>query len=99
MAGWTCAEIAQKSNDWALSNWGRYCNPAYDKLYEQAKTEMDLEKRRQLFIQMNDLLIEDAALIPLVHTVTPDGISTTLVGLDFTPWDAEVWNIKDWRRK
>lgn len=99
MAGWTCAEIAQKSNDWALSNWGRYCNPAYDKLFEQVKTEIDPEKRRQLFIQMNDLLIEDVALIPLVHVATPDGISTTLEGQDFTPWDAEVWNIQDWRRK
>jgi peptide/nickel transport system substrate-binding protein len=99
MAGWTCAEIAQKSNDWALSNWGRYCNPAYDKLFEQAKTEIDPTKRRDLFIQMNDLLIEDAALIPLVHVATPDGISTTLEGWDFTPWDAEIWNIKDWRRK
>ncbi|MBI1878256.1 MAG: peptide ABC transporter substrate-binding protein [Chloroflexi bacterium] len=99
MAGWTCAEIAQKSNDWALSNWARYCNPAYDKLYEQAKTEMDSDKRRELFIQMNDLLIEDVALIPLVVTLQPVGVSTTLEGLDYTPWDVELWNIKDWRRK
>jgi len=99
MAGWTCAEIAQKSNDWALSNWARYCNSAYDKLYQQAKTELDPDKRRDLFIQMNDLLIEDVALIPLVHITLPAGVSTTLTGLDFTPWDVEVWNIKDWRRK
>lgn len=99
LAGWTCAEIAQKSNDWSLSNWARYCNPAYDKLYEQAKTEMDPDKRRDLFIQMNDLLIEDVALIPLVITLQPVGLSRTLEGLDFTPWDVELWNIKDWRRK
>ncbi|MBE7555087.1 MAG: peptide ABC transporter substrate-binding protein [Anaerolineales bacterium] len=99
MAGWTCAEIAQKSNDWSLSNWARYCNPAYDKLYEQAKTEMNPDKRHDLFIQMNDLLIEDVALIPLVIALQPAAVSTTLEGLDFTPWDVEPWNIKDWRRK
>lgn len=99
MKGWTCDEIAQKANNWSLSNWGRYCNPAYDALYRQATTEMDPEKRRQLFIQMNDLLIADVALIPLVHLATPAGASATLTGLDPTPWDVEVWNIKDWRRK
>jgi peptide/nickel transport system substrate-binding protein len=99
MAGWTCAEIAQKSNDWALSNWARYCNPAYDALFEQAKTELDPHKRQDLFIRMNDLLIEDVALIPLVHISLPAAVSTTLTGLDFTPWDVEVWSIKDWRRK
>jgi peptide/nickel transport system substrate-binding protein len=99
MAGWTCAEMAQKSNDWALSNWARYCNPAYDALFEQAKTELDSHKRQELFIRMNDLLIEDVALIPLVHISLPAGVSTTLTGLDFTPWDVELWSIKDWRRK
>ena len=99
MAGWVCAESAQKANDWALANWARYCNPAYDKLYEHVKTEMDPAKRRDLFIQMNDLLIEDVALIPLVITLQPAGISTTLEGLHLTPWDVEPWNIQDWRRK
>jgi peptide/nickel transport system substrate-binding protein len=99
MAGWTCAETAQKSNDWALANWARYCNPAYDKLFEQVKTEMDPAKRRDLFIQMNDLLIEDVALIPLVITLQPAGISTSLEGLHLTPWDVEPWNIQDWQRK
>lgn len=82
-----------------MSNWARYCNPAYDKLYEQAKTEMNPDKRHDLFIQMNDLLIEDVALIPLVIALQPAAVSTTLEGLDFTPWDVEPWNIKDWRRK
>ncbi|MEW5956262.1 MAG: peptide ABC transporter substrate-binding protein [Chloroflexota bacterium] len=99
MAGWTCAEIAQKSNDWALSNWARYCNPAYDALYEQVKTELDPDKRQDLFIQMNDLLIEEVALIPLVHVGLPVGVSATLEGFNYTAWDVEVWNIGDWRRK
>jgi peptide/nickel transport system substrate-binding protein len=99
MKAWTCDEIAQKANDWSLANWGRYCNPAYDALYQQSTTEMDPERRRQLFIQMNDMLIEDVALVPLVHLGDITGINNTLDGLDLTPWDLEVWNIKDWRRQ
>ncbi len=97
MKGWTCGESAQMSNNWALSNWSRYCNPAYDALYEQAAREIDPEKRRQLFIQLNDFLIEDVAVIPLVHLGFPSAIHADLVGLDTTPWDVEVWNIADWR--
>ena len=71
----------------------------YDALFKQAETEVDPEKRRSLFIQMNDLLVEDVALIPLVHTADPVGMSTSLDGLQITNWDSTTWNIKDWRRK
>jgi peptide/nickel transport system substrate-binding protein len=99
MKGWTCGEIAQKANNWSLSNWARYCNSAYDALYQQLATELDPAKRQELFIQMNDLLIEDVALIPLVHQADIFATSNTVEGYNPTPWDAEVWNIGDWRRK
>src|SRR5215211_3787857 len=59
MKGWTCGEIAQMANNWASSNWSRYCNPDYDELYAKAAAELDPELRQELFIQLNDLLIED----------------------------------------
>lgn len=99
MKGWTCSEVAQEANNWVTSNWARYCNPAYDSLYDRSTRELDPARRRQLFIQMNDLLIEDVAVIPLVHLVDFSGISGTLTGVELTPWDVEVWKIKDWRRK
>ncbi len=87
------------ANNWAPGNWARYCNPAYDELYLRSTKEMDPEKRRALFLRMNDILIEDAAVIPLVHLVDWNGISTTVAGVELTAWDVEVWNIKDWRRE
>ena len=47
---------------------------------------------------MNDLLIKDALVIPLVGTKVSVS-SNKLAGVDITPWDADTWNIKDWRRK
>ena len=96
---WTCGEIAQKSNNWSKQNYPRYCNPKYDALWKQSTTELDTEKRRQLFIQMNDLLIEDVVMIPIVARADVSAVSNSLVGVDLTPWDTETWNIKDWRRK
>jgi peptide/nickel transport system substrate-binding protein len=39
------------------------------------------------------------AVYPLVLLRQSAGISKTLAGVAFTPWDLPLWNIKDWRRK
>jgi peptide/nickel transport system substrate-binding protein len=99
MRGWTCAEAAQKKNEWSGSNWARYCNPAYDALYEKSAGEIDPEKRRQLIVQMNDLLVKDFAVIPMVHWADVSGLAGSIEGYKPTPWDSETWNIADWHRK
>jgi peptide/nickel transport system substrate-binding protein len=96
MAAWVCDQAAQKENDWSLPNWSRYCNPEFDTLFHQATAELDPEKRVELFLRMNELLIEDVAVIPLVNTTQPMAISVDLKGYDSTPWDVEVWKIADW---
>lgn len=98
MKWWTCDEIVTKANEWSLNNYARYCNPAYDRLWTAAATELDEEKRRDLLIQMNDLLIEDVALVPLVVRASVGAVSNRLDGVRLTPWDADTWNIKDWKR-
>ncbi len=98
MQYWTCDEIPQKATDWAGNNNERWCNPDYDALFAKSTTEMDPEARRQLFIQMNDMIINEVVMIPLVHRAGLHGISNSLQGVDLTPWDSELWNIKDWRR-
>jgi peptide/nickel transport system substrate-binding protein len=98
MAAWTCDEAAQMSNNWSNSNWSRYCNPEYDALYEQALIELNPAQRQQLFIEMNELLTQDVAVIPLYHQNWRVGISSSLEGIELTPWDLDVWNIAEWRR-
>lgn len=99
LKAWTCDEIPQKKNNWSKSNSSRYCNPEYDKLWKQSNTELNPEKRRQLIIQMNDLLIKNQAVIPLISRANVNGVSNRITGVDVTPWDDRTWNIKDWRVK
>jgi len=99
MLEWVCWEIAQQSNQWSGRNITRWCNPEFDALYNQAKAELDPQKRAELFIKMNDLLIEDVAIIPLVRRTFPTGASKTLEGVELTPWDSNTWLIKEWKRK
>ncbi|QIG49367.1 peptide ABC transporter substrate-binding protein [Nordella sp. HKS 07] len=99
MAGWICGEAAQEQNGWSGANNSRYCNPDYDALYERTIGEIDPERRQLMFIEMNDMLYADAAVIPLVHWADTSGISNDLEGYDPTPWDSETWNIANWHRR
>lgn len=98
MQTYTCNEIAQKANNWSKSNYARYCNPEYDALWQQAAATLDPKERQDLFIQMNDLLIEDAAVMPIVHRADVSGVSNRLTGINLTPWDLSTWNIAEWSR-
>jgi peptide/nickel transport system substrate-binding protein len=99
MQTFTCDAIPQASNHWTGDNFGRYCNPNYDKLWRSVLTELNPSKRQQLFIAMNDLLINDYALVPLVHRADVVGVSQGLTGVALTPWDRNTWNIQDWQRQ
>ena len=96
---YSCDQIAQKENQWSKENSSRYCNPEYDALLSQLKQETDQDKRKALFIEMNDLLIEDVALIPLVRRSDAYAIAGSLNNLEFTPWAASTWRIDKWGRQ
>ncbi len=98
LAMWSCLE-ENKNSGWYFPPFNAWCNPEYEALLKRAEIEPDLEKYRDIMIRMNDLLIEDVALIPLVNETRMHAVSKTLGGFKFTPWDASAWKIKDWRRK
>ncbi|MEO1094062.1 MAG: peptide ABC transporter substrate-binding protein [Cyanobacteria bacterium J06638_28] len=94
---WTCDQIASQANQWQNPNNARYCNPEYDILWQTSKQELNSEKRAALFQEMDALLSEDVAVIPLVHRAIANGVSKTLTGLEPTPWDTSTWDIHRWR--
>jgi peptide/nickel transport system substrate-binding protein len=96
--GFTCEQIASSANSWQNNNNGRYCNPAYDEVVAQLKTEFDAAKRRELAIKANDILVNDVAVIPLIDRATPEARSTTLKGPTGTSFDSNLWNIATWSR-
>ncbi|NJL45184.1 MAG: peptide ABC transporter substrate-binding protein [Leptolyngbyaceae cyanobacterium SM2_3_12] len=99
MGWWTCDKIASQANQWQEPNNARYCNPEYDQLWEQAQQELDPQKRTELFQQMNQLLAEDVAVIPVVHRAMANAVSDSLGNVEFTPWDASTWAIYAWTRQ
>ncbi len=92
--------IAQAQNAWAGRNFQRYQNPDYDALYEASRTESDPEAQADLFIQMNDILYNDAAVLPLVRTGDKVGYARTLNVENIAPgpYEFDYWNIANWNR-
>ena len=97
-AGKDRQEIAQKSNGWAGRNIARYINDEYDALYEQARQEPDLAASAELFIQMNDILFNDAAVLPLVRYGSKGGVSKRINkdNLALSAYEFSYWNVANW---
>jgi peptide/nickel transport system substrate-binding protein len=99
LASWITKEIAEQSNQWHGNNYHRYSNPEFDRLYDQYRTEPDQSKRNQIAIQMNDILVQDVVVIPLVARTQPtDGKSKQLQGNKPNPWDSVLWNLAEWTK-
>jgi peptide/nickel transport system substrate-binding protein len=98
MEGQITAQIAQKSNQHSGNNYTRWSNKEYDAVIEQLRTELNPQKRAELFIKANDIEVQDYAEIPLVARNNVSGRAKTLVVGAYTPWDSELWNIGFWIR-
>jgi peptide/nickel transport system substrate-binding protein len=91
-------EIASRDNKWQGSNPTRWRNEEYDKAFRAAQGELDPVKRAALFIKMNDMVVEDAAVIPVVNRRWVAAISHKLKAT-LSGWDSDFWNLKDWYRE
>lgn len=98
MANWICAEIPSPENQWLGSNMPRYCNPEYDALVAEMGKTAKLEDRAALAKKMNDMLMQDGAMIPLIHRGGVSAHANSLAGVLMNEWDSELWNIADWKR-
>ncbi|MCY4020946.1 MAG: peptide ABC transporter substrate-binding protein [Chloroflexi bacterium] len=98
MVRWICGADPNPDNGWLGRNVPRHCNPAYDALYETLTQTGGVEARAEIVKQMNDLLIESGALIPLVFRGSVSAHSNSLGGVDMNGWDSEMWNVQDWYR-
>jgi peptide/nickel transport system substrate-binding protein len=91
-------EIASKDNKWQGSNPTRWRNEEYDNIFRAAQDELDPVKRAALFIKMNDMVVEDVAVIPVVNRRWVAAMSHKLKAT-LSGWDNDFWNLKDWYRE
>ncbi len=91
-------ETATKDNKWQGRNITRWRNEEYDKAYRAAEGELDPVKRAALFIKMNDLVIGDVVVIPVVYRPNVRGVHNQLK-LALSGWDNDTFMLSDWYRE
>ena len=80
----------------AYTNTSGYCNKNLDKLFDQAAQEADIEKRRALYHQTQDILLDDVPMLWLFDT--PD-LFFTHKDLSFPAYGtAENWDVMYWKK-
>jgi peptide/nickel transport system substrate-binding protein len=91
------SEVASKANKFQGRNFTRWQNAEFDQLYEAGDCELDPVKRAALFIAMNDLVIRNVVVIPVVArrdvTAHVNNLQAPLSG-----WDTNMYALQDWYR-
>jgi hypothetical protein len=91
-------EAASKANKWLGLNRGRWINADYDAAYRAADVELDPVKRAALFIRMNDLVVGDVHVIPIVFRPDVAAVARNLVA-PLSSWDTAISPLADWYRE
>ncbi|HET7875593.1 MAG TPA: peptide ABC transporter substrate-binding protein [Methylomirabilota bacterium] len=92
-------EAAQKANQWAGRNPTRWRNEEYDRLWKGTEVELDPVKRAAMFIQMNDLVVNQVAIIPENWRNRTSAANLKLRGMDLSGWDSTLWHLAYWYRE
>ena len=92
-------EVSSKDNKWQGRNVTRWRNDEYDRAWKAAESEMDPVKRAAHFIKMNDLLIGNVVVVPVLWRMVVSAVNNRLKGTDVSGWDSNFWNIANWYRE
>ncbi|ASJ75712.1 peptide ABC transporter substrate-binding protein [Granulosicoccus antarcticus] len=95
---YTCDKAPGPDSQWQGENISRFCMEEYDTLYKQLERTAETTERHRISKELNDMIVSNGALIPLVHRGRVSGKSNSLGGVVLNVWDSELWNVADWYR-
>jgi len=99
MEQFTSWELSSKANKWQGRNITRWHSEDYDKLFRGAESELDPVKRAALFVRMNDMVIQNTVVIPVLWRMVISAVSNKLKNTDISGWDSNFWNLANWHRE
>ncbi len=80
------------SKNIAPPNYSRFNNTKFDELYEKAVAEQDLGKRNAMYLQMEQIIIDEAPIVPLYYDEVLRLTQKNITGL--TPNALNILNLK-----
>jgi peptide/nickel transport system substrate-binding protein len=98
MNQYTSREVATKENKWQGRNVSRWQSKEYDEVFKQSEQELDAVKRAAMFIKLNDLVVADNYILPVVRRPKVQALKSDLVAY-LTGWDNDLYQIASWYRE
>lgn len=91
-------EVAQKANKWQGRNICRWRNAEFDTVFKQAAAEIDPIKRAAFIIKLNDLVVRDIAVIPVVTRPSVAAVAKTLQA-ELSGFDSYIWDLANFYKE
>ena len=91
-------EVATKENKWQGRNITRWQNKEYDATHKAAQIELDPVRRAAMLIKLNELVIENVVVIPVVARLGAAAVKHKLV-VELSGWDNNTWDLANWYRE
>ena len=91
-------EVSAKANKWQGRNITRWQNKEYDDIFKASQVELDPVKRAALMIKMNEMVLADHVVIPVVARPVVTAVSNKLV-CELSGWDTNTWDLASWYRE
>ena len=88
-------EASQKANKWQGRNITRWQDAEYDETHKAAQVELDPIKRAAMLIKCNELVVNNAVVIPLVARPGAVAMNNSLVA-EMSGWDNNTWDLANW---
>ncbi len=90
--------IPSEANGWSGQNYTGYANPRMDELIDAITVELDREKRRALWAELQELYAQDLPALPLYFRASPYILPRWLEGLVPTGQMAPpTYRVETWR--
>ena len=99
MGAWTTEEIPGPHNSFVGLNVQRFQSDEYDRLYTELRNTTDVQRRNEVTIALNDMLVQSYSVIPLVHRGSVSAYANDIEGVWKNAWDSDLWNIETWTRR
>ncbi len=93
-----CDKAPRPDTQWQGENISRFCMEEYDALHDELTKTADMGERARIGRELNDMMVENGGMIPLVHRGRLSAHANTLGGVVLNVWDSELWNVADWYR-
>ena len=68
------------------TNRARWCNPAYDEILDRALQTEDVDIRKALYFQANELLFDKLPMVPIAHAFRYQAYREELNGMAINPY-------------